>query len=407
MAIPKFRDANFAIGHYNLFVNGEFENGGPLRATAPPSFSIETSIEQLISYDFDQANREASFLGSLISDSSEVLSRSSGIYPGEFGVSKTIEDSQEGTFNVLIWSARSVNDTNNTFLEFSITPKSNELIKVDSIYLDLGVKSNISGNTPIEYRITSYRYELRTSADNFSSVVADSVDTPILQGNGFALERNHKMTLMEEMLIGEQTTFRLIIKRGENGANNGYYTQRAGFLSGLKIFGKSVKNHSAFIGTVDDIGIFGRALIPAEITSNYQYEKDGLSPFNSNPEAQSSGQKDFFVTRFSKEGVISKSLIGSGPGIDSVNGLAGGPREDFYLTGSFGTSLSLGDLNASGEGMFSNAFLAKLDQDLNPVWLKSVGGGGLNRGEAVTVSDNGTAFLRVASPVPPSLTRNP
>ena len=43
--------------------------------------------------------------------------------------------------------------------------------------------------------------------------------------------------------------------------------------------------------------------------------------------------------------------------------------------------------------MFSNAFLAKLDQDLNPVWLKSVGCGGLNRGEAVTVSDNGTAFF--------------
>ena len=73
--------------------------------------------------------------------------------------------------------------------------------------------------------------------------------------------------------------------------------------------------------------------------------------------------------------------------------MAAGANGDFYLTGAFGPSLTLGNLNANGQGMFSNAFLAKLDSDLNAVWLKAVGGGGFNRGESVAVSNKGTAFF--------------
>ena len=63
-------------------------------------------------------------------------------------------------------------------------------------------------------------------------------------------------------------------------------------------------NHSPFIGTVDDAGLFGRAPPSSALKSNYQKEKEGKTPFQSNPEAQSAGQKDFFVARFSKEGAL-------------------------------------------------------------------------------------------------------
>ena len=157
------------------------------------------------------------------------------------------------------------------------------------------------------------------------------------------------------------------------------------------LFGASVdgnasrsKHAHAFL---DQLRVYDRALSSQEVLALYDYEKIN----NSN--IQSAGQKDFFVARFDANGSVTGFTHGSGPGIDSANGLAAGANGVFYLTGAFGPSLTLGNLNANGQGMFSNAFLAKLDSDLNAVWLKAVGGGGFNRGESVAVSNKGTAFF--------------
>ena len=86
-------------------------------------------------------------------------------------------------------------------------------------------------------------------------------------------------------------------------------------------------------------------------------------------------------------------MHGAGTGIDQANGIALGSMGEFYLTGIYGPSLTLGQKQATGDSPLINAYLAQLDEDLNTRWIKTVGGGGLNRGESVAVDAKGRAFF--------------
>ena len=112
-----------------------------------------------------------------------------------------------------------------------------------------------------------------------------------------------------------------------------------------------------------------------------------------NPKLESAGQKDFFVARFDGNGTVTDSAHGSGTGIEGVNGIAIGKQNEFYLTGIYGSQLSIGDQNATGGNNFVNTYLLQLNSDLSTSWIKTIGGGGFNRGESVAVSTKGTAFF--------------
>ena len=112
-----------------------------------------------------------------------------------------------------------------------------------------------------------------------------------------------------------------------------------------------------------------------------------------NPKLESAGQTDIFMVRFDANGTVVDSIQGSGSGIDSVNGLAMGKSNEFYLTGVYGPEFTLGEKSVSGVSPIINAYLAQVDGNFSTQWIKTIGGGGFNRGESVAVSAKGRAFF--------------
>jgi len=99
------------------------------------------------------------------------------------------------------------------------------------------------------------------------------------------------------------------------------------------------------------------------------------------------------MVRFDANGTVVDSIQGSGSGIDSVNGLAMGKSNEFYLTGVYGPEFTLGEKSVSGVSPIINAYLAQVDGNFSTQWIKTIGGGGFNRGESVAVSAKGRAFF--------------
>jgi hypothetical protein len=112
-----------------------------------------------------------------------------------------------------------------------------------------------------------------------------------------------------------------------------------------------------------------------------------------NPKLESAGQTDIFVARLDANGEVLESTQGAGTGIDSVNGIALGKYDEFYLTGVYGPALELGETSTSGDSTIVNAFHAQLDNNLSTQWISTVGGGGFNRGESVAVDTKGRAYF--------------
>ena len=112
-----------------------------------------------------------------------------------------------------------------------------------------------------------------------------------------------------------------------------------------------------------------------------------------NPKLESAGATDFFVARFDANGTVTDAAHGAGAQIDSVNGLSAGKLGEFYLTGVYGNAVAIGEVNATGDNPFVNTFFLKLNEDLKADWLKTIGGGQLNRGEDVAVSAKGFPFF--------------
>ena len=67
------------------------------------------------------------------------------------------------------------------------------------------------------------------------------------------------------------------------------------------------------------------------------------------------------MVRFDASSAVVDSMQGSGSGIESVNGLAMGKSNEFYLTGVYGPEFTLGEKSVSGVSPIINAYLAQVD----------------------------------------------
>ena len=147
----------------------------------------------------------------------------------------------------------------------------------------------------------------------------------------------------------------------------------------------------SFTGSLDDYSLFDHRLKEAEV--NAIYLATLTTELTTNPKMESAGQTDIFVARLDSNGEVLESTQGSGTGIDSVNGIALGKYDEFYLTGVYGPALDLGETSTSGDSTIVNAFHAQLDNNLSTQWISTVGGGGFNRGESVAVDTKGRAYF--------------
>lgn len=87
-------------------------------------------------------------------------------------------------------------------------------------------------------------------------------------------------------------------------------------------------------------------------------------------ELDNSGQQDFYLARYSSEGNLLEATAFGSAEHDVLQGLDVGPGGEINLCGSFRYSLSLGEiaLTTPNRGIF----IAKLDDDLNPLWAHAV-----------------------------------
>ena len=70
-----------------------------------------------------------------------------------------------------------------------------------------------------------------------------------------------------------------------------------------------------------------------------------------------------------------------------------GRSNEFYLTGVYGPEFILGEKSVTGDSPIVNAYLAQIDGNFSTQWIKTIGGGGFNRGESVAVDSKGRAFF--------------
>ena len=149
---------------------------------------------------------------------SELSSEANGTYSGEFGNAISFQDMDGNDFRGLVWSARSIFHTDNTYVAFSVSPKAGEIIKVDSVSLSLGVRSFINQTT------TAYDLEIKSSKDGFKSVMATYNSKAKLDSKGFDYKDDVFVALSRPILISNKTEFRIFVKTAENGSHNGLFS---------------------------------------------------------------------------------------------------------------------------------------------------------------------------------------
>jgi hypothetical protein len=107
---------------------------------------------------------------------------------------------------------------------------------------------------------------------------------------------------------------------------------------------------------------------------------------------QAKGSTDIFIAKYNSEGILQwVQQIGQADG-ESVSGINTDTEGNIYITGGFGSSLTIGDHNLRGSGE-TNLFIAKGDSSGNWLWAKGAGGSGKTYGNKVAIDTSGNAYL--------------
>lgn len=103
------------------------------------------------------------------------------------------------------------------------------------------------------------------------------------------------------------------------------------------------------------------------------------------------GQKDIFIASYSITGQFQNIISGGGVWDDIAADLCLA-EGNVYVTGYYQQSLKIGSEYVVGNG-FNESYVAKFDATLNPVWLKSLGGGDNDEGEGIVYDGNKSLYL--------------
>ncbi len=100
------------------------------------------------------------------------------------------------------------------------------------------------------------------------------------------------------------------------------------------------------------------------------------------------GKEDAFLAKFDPSGNHVWSLRLGGDDIDAVGGIGTDAAGNLYIAGIFSKELTLGAFKATSKGS-TDAFLARLDKDGAPVWVKTFGSTGSEIARSLVVSPTG------------------
>lgn len=99
-----------------------------------------------------------------------------------------------------------------------------------------------------------------------------------------------------------------------------------------------------------------------------------------------------FVSRYGPSGNFRWLVAGFGPGDDRPTGLASDDQGNCYVTGLFKAKIAFGAYTLTNSGL-SDVFLAKFDAASNPIWAISAGGPGADQSGGVTVDSRGDVWI--------------
>jgi hypothetical protein len=118
-----------------------------------------------------------------------------------------------------------------------------------------------------------------------------------------------------------------------------------------------------------------------------------VGDFMLGPDLLSYGNTDIFLARISPAGEVIWARDIGGGNVDTVEDLAIDSKGDLILTGWFTGSTSIGGTAMAGNGGSWEVYLAKYDQDGDPIWGKLLSGPGSNEGLAVAVGPEDSIYL--------------
>lgn len=184
-------------------------------------------------------------------------------------------------------------------------------------------------------------------------------------------------------------------------STEGGYTWIAGSIQGISTFGNTpvISNggDDAFImklnpegnlqwvknagGTSEDmaysvaIDVAEDAIITGRFQSSAQFGTSTLT---------SSGNNDIFIAKYSPIGNLKWVRKAGGTGNDLTRAVRTDYSQNIYLAGSFEGNATFGTLNLVSNGL-KDAFVAKYDKGGNPLWLRNIGGSGIDNAKALAL----------------------
>lgn len=111
------------------------------------------------------------------------------------------------------------------------------------------------------------------------------------------------------------------------------------------------------------------------------------------------GPQDAYVVKFDSKGNLMRSLVvssSSSAGVENVFDLVVDTQGNVYLNGSYTEELKLGSYTLTKNGP-SEHFLAKLDSNLNVIWVMQFGGTGNDGGNEIALADENTLVVSAMS----------
>jgi hypothetical protein len=142
-------------------------------------------------------------------------------------------------------------------------------------------------------------------------------------------------------------------------------------------------------GASDDYGI--SIAVDGSGNSYLTGEFEGTATFGSTT-LTSNGGNDIFVAKVDKSGKFVWVASAGGTGEDKGLSIAMNGSGNFYITGAFSTTATIGDTTLTSIGN-TDIFVAKVDMSGKFVWAASAGGTGEDEGLSIAMNGPGNFYI--------------
>lgn len=203
------------------------------------------------------------------------------------------------------------------------------------------------------------------SLDGGNEIVSDS------SGNALVIANSYGTVTIEDVILnhqGKQDVF--IVKYDPNGK----------FLWARQIVGlDDERGRGISVDKKDNV------LITGEFIGSLSFGTDQVESY--------SNRKDIFLAKYDSSGKFLWAKSFGSKGEDYGRGIGADASGNIYFSGVFSGSVKFGNKTLNSVGGSKDIFLAKTDKNGNIVWVRQMGGLGLDEGCEIEVDDAGNSYI--------------